>query len=239
LFILFHPFVANAEELEAPASETDTEYYDTSEDSNPDNSDDYNSDEDSGEDIPTVITVYANDDNDSLEERVNDLEKRLERYEIDHDEIVVWLTELSDYNAEQDSEKKTISEKLDLIIAGLVEIIDNQNEYLEKYDEQQLTQSDFNDLLTEYFSENSGILQSISDNTLVQADLSVSGNTLITDTNNILKTSSEENQQANKDNMTTYVETSTEHTVYILIFIAIVVGAIFGLILSSHLKKGT
>jgi hypothetical protein len=62
---------------------------------------------------------------------------------------------------------------------------------------------------------------------------------LITDTNNILKSSNEENQQANKDNMATYVETSTEHTVYILIFIAIVVGAIFGLILSSHLKKGT
>lgn len=218
--IVCHPFVANAQEsisentIEPEPEETTDE---------PDISDSQNT------------SSSSNDD----EDRINHLEIRMQEMNICIDELRERLELLETVGEEDEQKRIEISDKLDLIVIALDDIVNSNNQYLDMYADQQTKHIEFNDFLSEYLAQNKDVLQSISENTLEQTDLSVSGNSLTTDINDLLKASNEENRKMNEENMTTYKKTSTEHTTYILVFIAIVVGVSIGSILSGHIKKGT
>lgn len=218
--IVCHPFVANAQES---ISENTIEQEPEAITDEPDISDSQDT------------SSSSNDDGD----RINHIEIRMQEMNICIDELRESLSLLETASEEDEQKRIEISDKLDLIVIALDDLINANNQYLDMYADQQTKHIEFTDSLSEYLEQNKDVLQSISENTLEQTDLSVSGNSLATDMNDMLKASNEENRKQNEENMTTYMETSTEHTTYILVFIAIVVGVGIGSILSGHIKKGT
>ena len=214
-FVLWHPFVANAQESISDNTIVPDEII-------PDIT------------VPVIETSSSNND-----ERLNYLEIRMAEIDTSINELRDSLELLQTSTEDAEQNRIELSDKLDLIVIALDNIINYNIEYLDMYESQQSIYSNFENDLSEYLATNTDVLHSISENTLSQIDLSVSGNSLSGDLNDMFKANAAENQKNIDDNMATYVETSTEHTAYILIFIGIVAGAIFGLILSGHIKKGS
>lgn len=215
IFIFWHPFVANAQESISDNTIVPDEI------------------------TPNISVPVIETSSSGSDERLNYLEIRMAEMDISISELRDSLELLQTSAEETEQSQIELSDKLDLIVIALDNIINYNIEYLDMYENQQSAYLDFEDNLSDYLTKNTDVLYSISENTLSQVDLSVSGNSLSGDLNDMFKTNAMESQKNIEDNMATYVETSTEHTAYILIFIGIAVGAIFGLILSGYIKKGS
>lgn len=153
------------------------------------------------------------------DERLNALEVRLEELGYRIDDINGILEQIQADMSEDDIERLAISEKLDLVIIALNDIINHDIEYLEKTDTQELAAEEYRTLVQ---SELAALNQTSSQ----QFETTVSGNGLMSNLDTTLKANNEETQKSYE-----------ESTVLILLFLAVLGGLIAGSILSRYIKN--
>lgn len=160
----------------------------------------------------------------SVEDRVNFLEIRLEElgYQIDDMQTAIEAIEASDQLEEEN--RLALSDKLDLVIIALNNLIENDLELLQKQDDAELLTTEYRETITTALTTNETAFEELNENT-------VSGNSLISEFN----TSVEENmqlvsestlQELNKTLLTTNTFLSY---VFILLLIVLVLIIVYGL----------
>lgn len=152
------------------------------------------------------------------DERLNALEVRLEELGYRIDDVSGILEQIQADMSEDDTERLAISEKLDLVIIALNDIINHDIEYLEKADAQELITEEYRTLVQEE-------LATLNKTSSQQFETTVSGNGLMSNLDTTLKTNNEETQKSYE-----------ESTILILLFLAVVGGLIAGNILSRYIK---
>jgi len=160
----------------------------------------------------------------SVEERVNFLEIRLEElgYQINEMQTAIEAIEAADLIEEEN--RLALSDKLDLVIIALNNLIENDLKYMQEQDEADLLTTAYREAVTTALTVNGETVASLNENT-------VSGNTLISDFN----TSVEENMELVSENTLkelnkTLLTTNTFLSyVFILLLIVLVLIIVYGL----------
>lgn len=160
----------------------------------------------------------------SVEERVNFLEIRLEELGYKINDLETAIESINEANLTEEENRLAISDKLDLVIIALNNLIENDIEFLQKQDEEELLNTAFREAVTTALTVNEETVTALNENT-------VSGNTLISDFN----TSMEENlqtvsestlQELNKTLLTTNTFLSY---LFVLVLIVLVLIIVYGL----------
>ena len=151
-------------------------------------------------------------------ERLNSLEIRLEELGYQINEITGTLEEVQTSELSEQEERLLISEKLDLVIIALNDLIN--------YDIEILTEADNSEMLTtDYRVEVLDNFKQLNETTLQLSSDTVSGNSLVSQLDNTISDSNKSIEDSNISN-----------SVYILATLGILIGAIIGSILARFLK---
>ena len=151
-------------------------------------------------------------------ERLNSLEIRLEELGYQINEINGTLEEVQTSELSEQEERLLISEKLDLVIIALNDLIN--------YDIEILTEADNSEMLTtDYRVEVLDNFKQLNETTLQLSSDTVSGNSLVSQLDNTISDSNKSIEDSNISN-----------SVYILATLGILIGAIIGSILARFLK---
>lgn len=151
-------------------------------------------------------------------ERLNSLEIRLEELGYQINEITGTLEEVQTSELSEQEERLLISEKLDLAIIALNDLINYDIEILTKADNSEMLTTDYRVQVLDNFKQlNKTTLQLSSD--------TVSGNSLVSQLDNTISDSNKSIEDSN-----------TSNSVYILATLGILIGAIIGSILARFLK---
>ena len=173
------------------------------------------------------LNVHAEEESTSdytVDDRVNFLEIRLEElgYKINDMQTAIEALETADVTAEEN--RLALSDKLDLVIIALNNLIENNLELLQKQDNADLLTTEYRETVTTALTVNEEAVEVLNENT-------VSGNSLISDFN----TSVEENlqlvsestlQELNKTLLTTNTFLSY---LFVLVLIVLVLIIVYGL----------
>lgn len=156
-------------------------------------------------------------DNSTIEYRVNALELRLQELGITLDDLIVRVEELGEEENLLEQLVTSINEQNNLVLTALNNLINNQNYQIEN------TPSEADEAVVT-------IAESVKELNLN----TVSGNSLVSGLDQRMTESQEQTAEQHKENM----ESMNYALVAVLLFLGIVIGAVFALILSRYMKNG-
>ena len=156
-------------------------------------------------------------DNSTIEYRVNALELRLQELGITLDDLIVRVEELGEEENLLEQLVTSINEQNNLVLTALNNLINNQNYQIE------ITP-------IEAYEAVVTIAESVKELNLN----TVSGNSLVSGLDQRMTESQEQTAEQHKENM----ESMNYALVAVLLFLGIVIGAVFALILSRYMKNG-
>lgn len=173
------------------------------------------------EELPETESITDSEQN----ERLNSLEIRLEELGFQINEITGTLEEVQTSELSEQEERLLISEKLDLIIVALNDLINYDIEILTKADDSEL-------LTTEYRAQVLDSFKQLNETTLQLSADTVSGNTLVSQLDNTVAKGNSDALEINAQND----EIANTRFLSIIGVIGIAIGAIFGVIFSTWFK---
>ena len=156
-------------------------------------------------------------DNSTIEYRVNALELRLQEQGITLDDLIVRVEELGEEENLLEKLVTSINEQNNLVLTALNNLINNQNYQIENTP-------------IEAYEAVVTIAESVKELNLN----TVSGNSLVSGLDQRMTESQEQTAEQHKENM----ESMNYALVAVLLFLGIVIGAVFALILSRYMKNG-
>ena len=156
-------------------------------------------------------------DNSTIEYRVNALELRLQELGITLDDLIVRVEELGEDEKLLEQLVTSINEQNNLVLTALNNLINNQNYQIENTP-------------IEAYEAVVTIAESVKELNLN----TVSGNSLVSGLDQRMTESQEQTAEQHKENM----ESMNYALVAVLLFLGIVIGAVFALILSRYMKNG-
>lgn len=156
-------------------------------------------------------------DNSTIEYRVNALELRLQELGITLDDLIVRVEELGEEENLLEQLVTSINEQNNLVLTALNNLINNQNYQIENTP-------------IEAYEAVTTIAESVAELNLN----TVSGNSLVSGLDQRMTESQEQTAEQHKENM----ESMNYALVAVLLFLGIVIGAVFALILSRYMKNG-
>ena len=156
-------------------------------------------------------------DNSTIEYRVNALELRLQELGITLDDLIVRVEELGEEEKLLEQLVTSINEQNNLVLTALNTLINNQNYQIENTP-------------IEAYEAVVTIAESVKELNLN----TVSGNSLVSGLDQRMTESQEQTAEQHKENM----ESMNYALVAVLLFLGIVIGAVFALILSRYMKNG-
>lgn len=156
-------------------------------------------------------------DNRTIEYRVNALELRLQELGITLDDLIVRVEELGEEENLLEQLVTSINEQNNLVLTALNNLINNQNYQIENTP-------------IEAYEAVVTIAESVKELNLN----TVSGNSLVSGLDQRMTESQEQTAEQHKENM----ESMNYALVAVLLFLGIVIGAVFALILSRYMKNG-
>lgn len=156
-------------------------------------------------------------DNSTIEYRVNALELRLQELGITLDDLIVRVEELGEEENLLEQLVTSINEQNNLVLTALNNLIHNQNYQIENTP-------------IEAYEAVATIAESVDELNLN----TVSGNSLVSGLDQRMTESQEQTAEQHKENM----ESMNYALVAVLLFLGIVIGAVFALILSRYMKNG-
>lgn len=156
-------------------------------------------------------------DNSTIEYRVNALELRLQEQGITLDDLIVRVEELGEEENLLEQLVTSINEQNNLVLTALNNLINNQNYQIENTP-------------IEAYEAVTTIAESVKELNLN----TVSGNSLVSGLDQRMTESQEQTAEQHKENM----ESMNYALVAVLLFLGIVIGAVFALILSRYMKNG-
>lgn len=156
-------------------------------------------------------------DNSTIEYRVNALELRLQEQGITLDDLIVRVEELGEEENLLEQLVTSINEQNSLVLTALNNLINNQNYQIENTP-------------IEAYEAVVTIAESVKELNLN----TVSGNSLVSGLDQRMTESQEQTAEQHKENM----ESMNYALVAVLLFLGIVIGAVFALILSRYMKNG-
>lgn len=156
-------------------------------------------------------------DNSTIEYRVNALELRLQELGITLDDLIVRVEELGEEENLLEKLVTSINEQNNLVLTALNNLINNQNYQIENTP-------------IEAYEAVVTIAESVKELNLN----TVSGNSLVSGLDQRMTESQEQTAEQHKENM----ESMNYALVAVLLFLGIVIGAVFALILSRYMKNG-
>lgn len=156
-------------------------------------------------------------DNSTIEYRVNALELRLQELGITLDDLQVRAEELGEEDNLLEQLITSINEQNNLVLIALNNLINNQNYQIE------------NTPLEAYEA-----VVTIAESVDELNSNTVSGNSLVSGLDQRMTESQEQTAEQHKENM----ESMNYALVAVLLFLGIVIGAVFALILSRYIKNG-
>lgn len=156
-------------------------------------------------------------DNSTIEYRVNALELRLQELGITLDDLIVRVEELGEDEKLLEQLVTSINEQNNLVLTALNNLINNQNYQIENTP-------------IEAYEAVATIAESVDELNLN----TVSGNSLVSGLDQRMTESQEQTAEQHKENM----ESMNYALVAVLLFLGIVIGAVFALILSRYMKNG-
>lgn len=156
-------------------------------------------------------------DNSTIEYRVNALELRLQELGITLDDLIVRVEELGEEENLLEQLVTSINEQNNLVLTALNNLINNQNYQIENTP-------------IEAYEAVATIAESVDELNLN----TVSGNSLVSGLDQRMTESQEQTAEQHKENM----ESMNYALVAVLLFLGIVIGAVFALILSRYMKNG-
>lgn len=156
-------------------------------------------------------------DNSTIEYRVNALELRLQELGITLDDLIVRVEELGEDENLLEQLVTSINEQNNLVLTALNNLINNQNYQIENTP-------------IEAYEAVVTIAESVKELNLN----TVSGNSLVSGLDQRMTESQEQTAEQHKENM----ESMNYALVAVLLFLGIVIGAVFALILSRYMKNG-
>lgn len=156
-------------------------------------------------------------DNSTIEYRVNALELRLQELGITLDDLIVRVEELGEEEKLLEQLVTSINEQNNLVLTALNNLINNQNYQIENTP-------------SEAYEAVVTIAESVKELNLN----TVSGNSLVSGLDQRMTESQEQTAEQHKENM----ESMNYALVAVLLFLGIVIGAVFALILSRYMKNG-
>ncbi len=156
-------------------------------------------------------------DNSTIEYRVNALELRLQELGITLDDLIVRVEELGEEENLLEQLVTSINEQNNLVLTALNNLINNQNYQIENAP-------------IEAYEAVTTIAESVAELNLN----TVSGNSLVSGLDQRMTESQEQTAEQHKENM----ESMNYALVAVLLFLGIVIGAVFALILSRYMKNG-
>lgn len=156
-------------------------------------------------------------DNSTIEYRVNALELRLQELGITLDDLIVRVEELGEEENLLEQLVTSINEQNNLVLTALNNLIHNQNYQIENAP-------------IEAYEAVATIAESVNELNLN----TVSGNSLVSGLDQRMTESQEQTAEQHKENM----ESMNYALVAVLLFLGIVIGAVFALILSRYMKNG-
>lgn len=156
-------------------------------------------------------------DNSTIEYRVNALELRLQELGITLDDLIVRVEELGEEENLLEQLVTSINEQNNLVLTALNNLINNQNYQIENTP-------------IEAYEAVVTIAESVDELNLN----TVSGNSLVSGLDQRMTESQEQTAEQHKENM----ESMNYALVAVLLFLGIVIGAVFALILSRYMKNG-
>ncbi len=156
-------------------------------------------------------------DNSTIEYRVNALELRLQELGITLDDLIVRVEELGEEENLLEKLLTSINEQNNLVLTALNNLINNQNYQIENTP-------------IEAYEAVVTIAESVKELNLN----TVSGNSLVSGLDQRMTESQEQTAEQHKENM----ESMNYALVAVLLFLGIVIGAVFALILSRYMKNG-
>lgn len=156
-------------------------------------------------------------DNSTIEYRVNALELRLQELGITLDDLIVRVEELGEEENLLEQLVTSINEQNSLVLTALNNLINNQNYQIENTP-------------IEAYEAVVTIAESVKELNLN----TVSGNSLVSGLDQRMTESQEQTAEQHKENM----ESMNYALVAVLLFLGIVIGAVFALILSRYMKNG-
>ena len=156
-------------------------------------------------------------DNSTIEYRVNALELRLQELGITLDDLIVRVEELGEEENLLEQLVTSINEQNNLVLTALNNLINNQNYQIENAP-------------IEAYEAVTTIADSVAELNLN----TVSGNSLVSGLDQRMTESQEQTAEQHKENM----ESMNYALVAVLLFLGIVIGAVFALILSRYMKNG-
>lgn len=156
-------------------------------------------------------------DNSTIEYRVNALELRLQELGITLDDLIVRVEELGEEEKLLEQLVTSINEQNNLVLTALNNLINNQNYQIENTP-------------IEAYEAVVTIAESVDELNLN----TVSGNSLVSGLDQRMTESQEQTAEQHKENM----ESMNYALGAVLLFLGIVIGAVFALILSRYMKNG-
>jgi predicted RND superfamily exporter protein len=160
----------------------------------------------------------------SVEERVNFLEIRLEELGYQINEMQTAIEAIETANQAEEENRLALSDKLDLVIIALNNLIENDLALLQKQDDADLLTTEYRETVTTALATNETAVKDLNNNT-------VSGNSLISDFN----TSVEENMQLVSEstlkelNKTLLTTNTFLSYLFVLVLIVLVLVIVYGL----------
>lgn len=158
-------------------------------------------------------------------ERLNSLEIRLEELGYQINEINGTLEEVQTSELSEQEERLLISEKLDLVIVALNDLINYDIEILTKADNSELLVTDYRVQVLDSFKQ-------LNETTLQLSADTVSGNTLVSQLDDTVAKGNSDALEINAQND----EIANTRFLAIIGVIGIAIGAIFGVIFSTWFK---
>lgn len=156
-------------------------------------------------------------DNSTIEYRVNALELRLQELGITLDDLLVRTEELGEEDNLLEQLITAINEQNNFVLIALNNLINNQNYQIENTP-------------IEAYEAVATIAESVDE----LNSNTVSGNSLVSGLDQRMTESQEQTAEQHKENM----ESMNYALVAVLLFLGIVIGAVFALILSRYIKNG-
>ena len=173
------------------------------------------------EELPETESITDSEQN----ERLNSLEIRLEELGFKINEITGTLEEVQASELSEQEERLLISEKLDLVIVALNDLINYDIEILTKADNSEL-------LVTEYRAQVLDSFKQLNETSLKLSADTVSGNTLVSQLDDTVAKGNSDALEINAQND----EIANTRFLAIIAVIGIAIGAIFGVIFSTWFK---
>lgn len=173
------------------------------------------------EELPETESVTDSEQN----ERLNSLEIRLEELGFKINEITGTLEEVQASELSEQEERLLISEKLDLVVVALNDLINYDIEILTKADNSEL-------LVTDYRAQVLDSFKQLNETSLQLSADTVSGNTLVSHLDDTVAKGNSDALEINAQND----EIANTRFLAIIGVIGIAIGAIFGVIFSTWFK---